>query len=493
MRLYFRNVGWLAAAEMFSRLKGFVVIPLITAYLGALDYGVWAQVAVLIGIVPPLIVLGTDSALVRFLPGLDRGRQNAYFTAWALMLGALAVLAVSLIVLARDPIAAIFFGTSDEYARFVPLAGASIITTAAIMVIRSWFRINHDAKPISIVTIGQSILGLGAIVYVLVDHRGVYELVLFSFLGDALLAIAMAALIARRQGWARPDFSLLPQMIRFGLPLIPAGYAIWALNWLDRIFLVHYETLAEIGVYSLAYTLGYLIIQVAAGPIFFMFPNSAAEHWNRGERPSIQRLFNHSAGLIVLLVLPAIVGSAVLGEGLLHVLATPAFAGGAPVIPIVLAGYACNMLSAYYESMLGLVNRQYLSTVGAGLAFLVNLGLNFALIPRYGYVGAAIATSTAFMAQISYSFTMATRHNLLTTPVGPPLKALAASLAMGAVLMGLTRVIEPNQPLGLLALILCGTAVYVALCLLSGLVPRDRIRDEWRRLRARDGAASATA
>jgi O-antigen/teichoic acid export membrane protein len=490
-RQFFKNVGWLAAAETLSRLKGLVVIPLITAYFGTLDYGVWAQVAVLVGLVPPLIILGTDSAVARFLPGEDEEQQKRHFFAWGIAFGATALFACSLLLLIERPVAQLFFGQPERYEHFIPLAAASIFTTAGLSIVRSWFRIRGQAKPISAITLLQSAIGLGAIVYVLVAKQGVYELVLWSFVGDAVLGVAFAALIVKRHGWARPDFSILPRLLRFGLPLMPAGYAVWALNWLDRIFLIEYSTLRQIGIYSLAYTLGYLVIQVAISPIFYMFPNTAADYWNSGDRERIQGLFERSAGMIVLVVLPTLVGSAVLGGGLLHIMATPDFASGAPVIPIIMGGYACTMVSAYYESMLGMIHKQYLSTVGAILAFLVNLGLNFLLIPPYGIVGAGIATATAFAAQLIFSFTAATRYGLLVTRLGFPLKVAVASLAMGAAVYGLSTLLDQNRPLQFLALVAAGVAVYAAIVFAWNLIPRDLVGRELRRLLVRRRADAA--
>ena len=492
-RKFFQNASWLAAAEFLSRLKGFVLIPLTTAYLGTLNYGVWAQVAVIVGLVPPLIMLGTDSAIARFLPGETLARQRAHFTAWALFFGAAGAIAAVIVGLLRVPIAELFFGSSGEYARFVPLAAGSVFATAAVNIMRSWFRVQGRAKPISVLTIGQSFLGLLIVVYVLVAQADVFALVLLTLVGDASLALVFALAIARERGWAKPDFSIIGKLVRFGLPLVPAGYAVWALNWLDRIFLVAYTTLEQIGIYSLAYTLGYLVIQVAISPIFFMFPNTAAEHWNRGDRPPIQKLFEQSAGLIVLIVVPTIVGSAVLGTALLSVMATDAFAAGGPVIPIILAGYTFTMLSAYYETMLGLVHRQYLSTVAAVLAFFVNLGLNFLLIPRYGITGAAIATSSAFLVQLSFTFTLATRAKLLHTPFQLPLKAVAVSLAMGAAVLGLNTPCGRDRAVRVPRSRRRGVVIYTALAFVTGVIPRDLVQRELRRLRARGRTADAPA
>ena len=41
-------------------------------------------------------------------------------------------------------------------------------------------------------------------------------------------------------------------MQRFGMPLVPSALALWAINFVDREFLVWYTNKAEVGVYSAA-------------------------------------------------------------------------------------------------------------------------------------------------------------------------------------------------------------------------------------------------
>ena len=44
----------------------------------------WAQVAVLVAVLGPLIIVGTDSGIVRYLPGTDRTERTRSFVGWML-------------------------------------------------------------------------------------------------------------------------------------------------------------------------------------------------------------------------------------------------------------------------------------------------------------------------------------------------------------------------------------------------------------------------
>jgi len=474
LRSFFRNAGILSAVQILVALKGVVLLPLLTHKFGAVNYGAWAQVSILVGLLPPVIVLGTDSAVVRFLPGRDHEHQLRAFSGWVLSIAALGTTVCLVLALARGPVATVFFGHSGPYARLVPLAAADIWATLLVYAAQTWFRVRNDAPRLALIALAQAVASLLGTVIMLVAHQGVYQLVLYMLVGDLLIAGWMLYRIVRHQR-LRPDFSPLGRYVRFGLPLLPAGYAVWALNWLDRVFLISYRTLADVGIYSAAYSLAYMIFQTVVNPIYAMYPNLASEKYNVGDQGSVQRLFERTAGAILIVVAPAIAGSAVLGTDLLRVLTPKSFAGAAPVVPIVMAGYLCFMLAAYYETTFGLILKPKLSTIPIVIAFAINIGLNFLLIPPYGYIGAAVATGLAFVVQLTVAMVMVQRTGHLITPIGYVIRALMAAGLMALSLEGLLQLVHPGTVGNLLVGIPFGLLVYVGLCFLLRLVPPDAL------------------
>jgi O-antigen/teichoic acid export membrane protein len=244
---------------------------------------------------------------------------------------------------------------------------------------------------------------------------------------------------------------------------------------MDRLFLVHYSTLEDVGVYSLAYGLGYMAIQLIANPIFTMFPTAAAADWNHGHPARVQHLFERTAGATVFLMVPAIAGTIVLGPALIAFLAPPSFSAAATVMPIIMAGYLFLMLAAYYEISFGLIGRQWLSTAAVLVALVVNLGLNFALIPPYSLYGAAIATSAAFAVQLVFVIAVTGRIRTLHTPWGPPARMTLAALAMAACVWALGEGTGTHGFVRLAALSLAGAVLYLGLAVLVRAFPRELI------------------
>lgn len=475
IRRFFRNAGILSGVQILAALKGLVVLPLLTHKFGAVNYGAWTQVSVLVGLLPPVIILGTDSAIVRFLPGGKIENQRAAFAGWVVAVAVLGATVCLVLALARGPVSTLFFGKAGPYQRLVPLAAADVWASLLVAASQTWFRVRNEAPRLGVVMFAQAAVSLLATVIMLAAHQGVYQLVLYMLLGDLLIAgWSLYRILGRRR--VRPSFSPLLRYVRFGLPLLPAGYAVWALNWLDRVFLVSYRSLAEVGIYGAAYSLAYMVIQIMVNPIYAMYPNLASERYNVGDKGSVQRLFERTAGAILIIVAPVISGSAVLGADLLHLLTPKSFAGAAPVLPIVTAGYLCFMLAAYYETTFGLILKPKLSTIPIAIAFGVNIALNFLLIPPYGYIGAAVATALAFVVQLIVAIVMVQRTGHLVTPFGYVLRVVLAAGVMAVVTRALVGVIHLGAAGELVAGAVFGALVYVGLCFVLRLVPAEATR-----------------
>lgn len=483
---FFRNAGVMAAAEMFARIKGVIVLPILTRHLGPLDFGVWSQISMIALLLSPVVSLGSEQGLLRLLPGLAFEKQYRMFLAWMLFaVGGAAIFAI-LLIAANSSISLLVFA-STEYKGFVVVAAFSLFTTLLPNAARAWFRIQNDGNTLAAATVAQAVLGIVAVLCAIFLEADVYYLVLFTLAADLLLGAGFFALIVWRSGWPGPDFSIIRPAIKFGLPLLPAAYAIWGLNWMDRFFLVHYQTLDSIGIYSAAYGLGYMIIQVFVNPIWALYPNSAAELHNRGDSAGVDRLLHTISYGILLLSVPAIGGLWALCEPIMVVVAGPEFRDGALVMPVIALAYLLLMLASFGDVALGLVYRQHLATVSITLAVVVNCILNILLIPRFGIMGAAFATLGAFSVQLLFSTLMAARSGPFWRSFSGLYRISAASVIMALAIRVLDQSTGFSDASRLLVFIPFGAFLYAALAVAFGAIPQSQLRSAWSWLGAQRG------
>jgi O-antigen/teichoic acid export membrane protein len=477
IKQFFRNASVLSITEIILKAKGLILIPLMTHYFGALNYGLWSQVTIIVSTLTPLIFLGTDNAVIMFLPGLEIEKQKKYYSSWVFFILSITLLFSALIWIFNPLVSRLFFGEGSNYTNYIIIAIFSLIIAMLLNVFRNWFRIHNIVKTYAVIAILQAVINIAAVLIVLVYKLTVINFIQVTLVGEGLMVIWLFCQIWKNFGWSIPDFSLLSSMVRFGLPLVPAGYAMWGLNSLDRIFLAQYSTLSDIGIYSTIYSLGYLVIQLFVNPIWTLFPNSAAELFNQGKKEELQRLFNYSTGILLAICLPCFAGLFLLGDSILTLLTPVEFLKAAPIISIVAVGYFFLMISAYFETSLGLIRKQYLSTVSILAAFIINVGLNFLLIPRYSIFGAGIATSLAFISQFICSFLLEKRFSrTLETNWFFVLKIVGATIGMTLILTILETARIPQPVLAIIFTSLVGVLSYSILLFLFGVINKPIIQ-----------------
>lgn len=398
---FFRNASLLALVELVLKFKALILLPLLTRHFGSVNYGAWSQVSVLITTLSPLLVLGTDSAILRYLPGRDIYHQSNSFSQWLIFLVAGSIL-VSILGMSFDSqIATVFWGNEAlQFEDLIVLAFWSIIVTVFINFFKTWFRVFDNAKGYSKFIVGQSFINLIAVLLALWQKGGVYEVVAFSLFADVLFLVFCFYKIRSHLIIPTFNFEEFRRMLIFGVAILPSGYAMWALNSSDRLFLVQYRGLSEVGVYAVVYSLGYLVTQLIANPIWTMFPGNAAKYYQCNNHKGLHSLYTNSIRVIIGLSVPAIIALYFVGGPLLQCLATREFTSSSVVMVLVAIGYLFCILSSYQEVLLGLVERPYLGTISIIIAALMNLLFNFLLIPKWGLIGAASATAIGFGTQL---------------------------------------------------------------------------------------------
>lgn len=470
IKKYFKDVGILSLTEIVLALKGLILIPILTKAYGAVNYGIWAQIAIIVGMISPLIMMGTVSAMIRFIPGESKEYARKSISTELLYIIPLSLLVALILGISSTPLSTSFFG-GPENSRFVALCGYVIIVNLIFSICRQWYRIQNKAKIYSAINIAQSLSTAFLAAGVAIFKGDIFELVVLTTSAEAVIAAVLLIHIAIKWGFERPDITILSRFLKFGLPIMPAGYAMWILNASDRLFLGYYGTMADIGVYSVVYGFGYILITLFFNPIYLMYPPKAAELYNQGNLIELSRLFKYSTKAALGLLIPAMIGFSILAIPVLSILTTPEFLRGAQLAPLVTLGYVFHMMGSYFAVSLGLMHKQIWGTISTFIAAGSNIALNFLLIPIIGITGAAIATCISFGVQMVINIVLGSRYIQLDFDWRFFGKVAFSSFVMGAVI----SMIKPTGIVYLLLAVLLGLLIYLFMMIITRAADSEEI------------------
>jgi O-antigen/teichoic acid export membrane protein len=222
----------------------------------------------------------------------------------------------------------------------------------------------------------------------------------------------------------------LRRMLAYGLPLVPSALAAWALALVDRIILSRLGSLSQVGQYAIANRLAILLVIGVSAFTFALTPFLLSTYSEDPEQEKAAR--GRTLTYLTFILSFAGLGLTLFAKEAIDVLAPKFNHAYLAVGPLALgtAGYGLATLLTTGLAITRKTSR--LAVLGVAAAVL-NVVLNFALIPPFGIVGAAIATAAGYGA-LAVSYYWASQR-LYPTPYEPRkvLGMLSTAVVLGTI------------------------------------------------------------
>ncbi|RQO62897.1 hypothetical protein DBV14_03265 [Variovorax sp. KBW07] len=382
-----------AIAAVFSRGVTFLIVPIYTRLLNPQSYGALDLILTAGLLINLVVALEVGQGLAREWaeqPGAAHGRSLASTAVTFTLFAHLGFLALALLM--SPALTQALLGSTEFLSEF-RVGLIFIAANAVFLQLQNQFRWNLRARSYAAVSILYGVLTLcfGAGLGWIYGLQGI-------FWGQALAAaigcVVSAVLLRGRIGLtlARPD---LLRMLRYSLPLVPSGVAIFASFYVNRWILSMASSLAEVGIFSVGQRIAGLTLLLIVGLQGALTPLIYRHHREPGVPAQLARIFEVFVGvaMLVCLLLSAF------SRDLIGWVASDEFQASAALLPWLAPA---ALLSQMYIFMPGIAIARKtlwqlsLTSLSAALA----IGLNLWLIPKWGALGAAIAscmTSAVFL------------------------------------------------------------------------------------------------
>jgi len=391
--------------QVSGKVVNLLLVPVLTRVLIPQQYGVADLVVAYASSALLVLVFGMDGALARFFyeqPDREaRIRMVSSSFVFRLITGGTAAL---MLMVFAGPIAGRLLGGA-VYAKYLRIGAMALPFTLFTLFANDVLRVTFQPWKFIALNVSQTIfVGSLTLYLVLVWHLGVAGALYGKLFGDALAAL-LGLVLCRHSLKPRFSRTLLRQMLRYGLPLVPGSIAYAVIGFVDREALQRTASLAEVGIYAVAMkffaviTMGVSAFNLAFGPFAYA----------RSRDPDAPTLY---ARVFTLYVAVASLGALVVGvfaPGIVAVLATRNYAAAAA--PALWLAFAAVAQGAYSVAVLGITLSLRTSLLGwiAGAAALVAVVANQVLTPRWGAEGAAIATFLGHVSSVVLAYLVSQR------------------------------------------------------------------------------------
>ncbi len=377
--------------SLLSKFLGVILLPIYTRFLTPADYGILSLLVITGSITGIIVKLGLNSALFREIIYHESEKAKALSTTLYFLILESAIF-FGILVFFSSSISKLIFRSIEQSELLKFIFITRFLDTFRIIAMTK-LRIGNRSKAYATLSVINFLIGvLLNIYFIVILRRGVEGLVIAGLIGSSFFTIISLFIM-----WNNLKVSFSPQilkrMLRFGVPLVPVGLSSYLMTSADRYFLQHFSTTTEVGLYSIGYKIG-LIMSLIVQSFQLAWPSKKFEI---AKQPNAES--NLSKILTYYLFSMGFIGLAIslFSREILFIMTTPEFYKAYIVVPLIVLSYIFYGMRFITNIALAVQNKmKYVPPIIIGSAGL-NLYFNYLLIPRYGMMGAAIATIISYL------------------------------------------------------------------------------------------------
>ncbi len=420
------NTFILALGTFGSKLLVFLMMPLYTAVLSSGEFSVADLISQTANLLIPLACVGIVDGIFRFaIDGAEE--QKKTFSS------GLAVLALSSALFAVIAVIFELAGVSGGIGEYVWLVAFYVIAANFHSAVAQYIRAKGDTLLFSVGGMIGTVLTVAFnILFLIVFRMGVLGYVLSVVVADVIMTLILffAARLYRDIDFRYVDKNKISEMLKYSIPMIPTTVFWWITNVSDRYMVSAMVSHEVNGLYSAAYKIPTLLTLIC---MVFMeaWQFSAVSENDEKERSdfftsvfaSYQGILFMAASVLILFAKVATV-----------ILLDQSYYASWQYIPVLSIAMAYSAIVNFLGSVYLVKKKSVMSFVTATVGAVVNVGLNFLLIPVFSAMGAAIATfASYFIVMIIRGIN--TRKYVLFNMGVPKLVFNTLALAVQAVVM----------------------------------------------------------
>lgn len=456
-----KNTLSLTAGELVSKAFLFFLTVLIARYLGSSELGKYSFAFSFTVLFYVLADLGLNKLALRNLPR-DKSQLGNYLYN---------ILAMK-VVLSIITFLAIFFSINltnqpQEVKVLVYLAGLYMIISESIATLfRNVFVSFERASFEAFVTIIEKFIILILGYLALVKSYGLFWLFIAFLTGGIIRALLGIIIIFLK---FRPKFRIIPKSF---LPLIKKAFPFCLTYLLATIYIKIDITMlslmqgdAAVGFYTAAANIIFALVIIPAVFMRAVFPNMSRFYVT--DKISFVKSCKLSLKYLIIVGLPIIFGGIALAKPIIILVYTERFLSSVVAFQILLIFLFLYFMKWALNIALYAANLEKQVALSYLFGLIVNIGLNFILIPKYSYVGAGITTIiTEILVVVLIYYWFIKRISKL------PIKKYFIKPMTSAMIMG--YMVYNLQTYSLFLIVPLGAICYVIILLVTkGLNDRD--------------------
>lgn len=388
-----KNTVIYSIGEVVPKLLGFLLLPIYTHYLSPADYGIISYTSAVMVFLPAFSTLCLNSFLLRFFFERDHDVERQKLVGNVFSFIAIVNLFIFFIGYFFIPKLINRFHIRIPWDPYFKLAFIAYFLEVFSIIPLAFYRVRQNAKIFVALNLGKVITQYILILVLIVFFE---KGVLAFYYGNVIALIPFFLIylvIIFKQSIINLNWKEIKEGLRFSLPLLPGAISYLLIDFSDRIFLERSVSMAEIGIYNIAYTLSFslnmIILSVyrAIEPEIFKRYNDSDEFEDFIYRAKSVFFFSiYLAAMFVTLF----------SQEFFKIMAPPNYFNGYLYVPIIIVGVIMTGQNIIFGGILAAEKSTKIIGLATLAGVIFNIIFNIIFIPLFGVFAAAISTAISF-------------------------------------------------------------------------------------------------
>lgn len=390
---FFSSLLKFAIGPLGGAIIGFITVPVTTWLVDPEQFGLTTMFTLFQTLLTSFIYLGLDQAYGREYNNRKYTKSQLLFNS---MLPSILISAITMIILAcfMVPISIYLFGEVNYLLMNCLIIWLPFVVMERFLLLD--IRMQEKGLQYSMYNILTKIFVMFLTIGLLLGYERTYTSIVLGTVLSQIISCTILIFMSRKQFCFKNnqiDFALIKQMLKFGLPILPSIIIVWVLNSSDRLALNYYSTIDEIGIYFAAMKLVTALNMIQSIFASFWVPMAYRWHEEGVEKEQFEKV---SYGLGVFM--GALFIGVLLFKQIMVMILSPEYSEAQYILPFLLFSPIMYTMSETTTLGIAFSRKTYFNIWVSLIAAIVNLVVNFTLVPLIGGVGAAMGTGIAYIA-----------------------------------------------------------------------------------------------
>lgn len=409
-KLFIENFLVYGFGQIIAKIVPLIMLPIVTRLMTDSYYmGINDIMTVAVSFVSQICILGMYDAMFRmFFDREDLEYRKSICSNALISVLIVSIIIAFILVILKQSFSKLFFSESGLELLIVVCA-IDVLTVSLKSIVSAPTRMQNKKKVFLIINTLAPLIGYSVSIPMLINGEYLLALPLGSMISSIITFIIFTILNFKWFEFKLYDQKIVKELLIIGIPLMPTFVIYWIFSSFDRVMISKMLGNSSVGIYAIGSKLAsvsqLIYAAFSGGWSYFAFSTMKEEN----QVDTISKVFEYLA----LISFTSFILISPFSKYIFDIIFTGDYVKGYETFPYLFLSPLILMLFQTISSQFLVIKKSFYVTLTLILGAILNILLNYILIPIYNIKGAAISTLIGYFVSLVIAYILLYKKKLI--------------------------------------------------------------------------------